>query len=203
MTQEDRDEERKAQTRAAHRRYRAANREDLNAKRRALRAANPERKRASERAYRAANREDFNAKQRAYRARCPHTYREAKRARAQKNYSKYRARLLAYQRRYYAMNGPKVRQRVARWQQAHPDHVTVYRHRRRAWLVQAPLNDLTPAQWRAIKTQYKYRCVYCGKKSQRLTQDHLTPLSKGGGTLRQTLSRPVAHVTARKAQAVC
>ena len=29
-------------------------------------------------------------------------------------------------------------------------------------------------------TAYGYRCVYCGHKLQRLTQDHITPISKGG-----------------------
>jgi 5-methylcytosine-specific restriction endonuclease McrA len=27
---------------------------------------------------------------------------------------------------------------------------------------------------------YGHCCVYCGRKMQRLTQDHITPLSRGG-----------------------
>jgi 5-methylcytosine-specific restriction endonuclease McrA len=42
------------------------------------------------------------------------------------------------------------------------------------------LNDLSVAQWREIKVAYGHRCVYCGRKMQHLTQDHITPLSKGG-----------------------
>ena len=52
--------------------------------------------------------------------------------------------------------------------------------RRRARLHNAPVNDLTAAQWIAIKILYHWRCVYCGKKMVALTQDHITPLTKGG-----------------------
>ncbi len=60
--------------------------------------------------------------------------------------------------------------------------------RRRARKLQVPVNDLTGIQWLAIKAHYGNRCVYCGRKMQRLTQDHITPLSKGGS---HTLSNVV------------
>jgi len=53
-------------------------------------------------------------------------------------------------------------------------------HRRRSRIRNAPINDLTAAQWREIKAAYGYRCVYCGCKPKRLTMDHITPLSRGG-----------------------
>jgi 5-methylcytosine-specific restriction endonuclease McrA len=32
-----------------------------------------------------------------------------------------------------------------------------------------------------MQTHYDHRCVYCGKRAKgHLTQDHLTPLAKGG-----------------------
>lgn len=52
--------------------------------------------------------------------------------------------------------------------------------RRRAAKHGATLNDFTKEQWEAMKRHYGYRCVYCGVKTIALTQDHLTPLSKGG-----------------------
>lgn len=52
--------------------------------------------------------------------------------------------------------------------------------RRRAAKRGAERNDFTAAQWLAMKKHYDYRCVYCQKKTIALTQDHLTPLSKGG-----------------------
>jgi 5-methylcytosine-specific restriction endonuclease McrA len=52
--------------------------------------------------------------------------------------------------------------------------------RRRARKAAAPRNDLTATQWKEIKAAYGNRCVYCGKRSKKLTQDHIVPLSKGG-----------------------
>jgi len=39
---------------------------------------------------------------------------------------------------------------------------------------------LTEAQWRDILDQYRHRCAYCGKKMNKLTIDHIVPISKGG-----------------------
>jgi 5-methylcytosine-specific restriction endonuclease McrA len=66
------------------------------------------------------------------------------------------------------------------YQQAHPEGQSVRYHRRRARLLSAPQNDLTAAQWIEILAAYGHRCVYCGKKPKRLSQDHITPVSKGG-----------------------
>jgi 5-methylcytosine-specific restriction endonuclease McrA len=84
-----------------------------------------------------------------------------------------RAKHAAYMRRYYAQHSKAFNASAAS-----------YRARKKA----APINDLTAAQWQAIKAHYGHRCVYCGTKSQRLTQDHLTPLSKEGA---HTLSNVV------------
>lgn len=54
-----------------------------------------------------------------------------------------------------------------------------YAAKRRALKAGAPVNDLTAAQWGAIKKLYGNLCVYCGE-SKPLTQDHVIPLSKGG-----------------------
>ena len=53
--------------------------------------------------------------------------------------------------------------------------------KRRAMKNHADICDFTAAQWRALQEQFDHRCGYCGKKSKgHLTQDHITPLSKGG-----------------------
>jgi 5-methylcytosine-specific restriction endonuclease McrA len=44
---------------------------------------------------------------------------------------------------------------------------------------------LTTEQWKAILAAYRHRCAYCGKKESKkrpLTQDHVIPVSRGGGT---------------------
>lgn len=70
--------------------------------------------------------------------------------------------------------------RVRQWAKEHPEQCAAQRAARRAHLANAPINDLTKKEWEAIKEHYNYRCVYCGKKPKRLTQEHITPLSKGG-----------------------
>ena len=51
----------------------------------------------------------------------------------------------------------------------------------RARKANAPINDFTAAQWREMQGAYDHRCAYCGKRAKgKLTQDHITPLSKGG-----------------------
>jgi hypothetical protein len=60
------------------------------------------------------------------------------------------------------------------------DENAVKNRARRARKKNAPINDLTHAQWEIIQRVFGYRCVYCGVKSLSLTQDHLTALSNGG-----------------------
>ncbi len=52
--------------------------------------------------------------------------------------------------------------------------------RRRAWKAGTTVASLTTHQWQEIKAAYGFRCVYCARKMQRLTMEHLTPLSRGG-----------------------
>lgn len=39
---------------------------------------------------------------------------------------------------------------------------------------------LTKQEWEKIKEEYDYKCAYCGCDSEKLTQDHYIPISKGG-----------------------
>ena len=40
--------------------------------------------------------------------------------------------------------------------------------------------ELIRAQWERIKRKHKQRCYYCGIKHDKLTIDHVIPISKGG-----------------------
>lgn len=63
----------------------------------------------------------------------------------------------------------------------HQDEHRCYEAARRARKRQAPVNDLSHAQWLEIQEVFQHRCAYCGKRAKgRLTQDHVTPLSNGG-----------------------
>ena len=82
--------------------------------------------------------------------------------------------------------------RTRKSRREHPERFHIYdtqhHKRRRALKNGAAINDLTHAQWIQIQEHYGFRCVYCGKKAKKLTQDHITPLSKGGN---HTLSNVV------------
>ena len=73
------------------------------------------------------------------------------------------------------------------WRKKNKDKVRSYVKQRRAKKMNAPINDLSSEQWLEILVVYNYRCVYCPtncwrctRKKHALTQDHITPLSKGG-----------------------
>jgi len=53
--------------------------------------------------------------------------------------------------------------------------------RRRATRAGASRNDFTREQWLLLQETFQHRCAYCGRRAKgHLTQDHVTPLSKGG-----------------------
>src|SRR5262249_44190626 len=81
---------------------------------------------------------------------------------------------------YSEKNREKIARKQAEYRQTHPEKIRELNARRRAREAQAPRNDFTAPQWQAMKEHYDHRCVYCGRQMQRLTQDHLTPLSQGG-----------------------
>jgi hypothetical protein len=85
------------------------------------------------------------------------------------------------QKIYVAENKEKIRARRRAHRHAHPETVRTENKQRRAQRKQAPVNDLTHAQWLEIQVAQDHRCYYCGKRCKgKLTQDHIQPLSKGG-----------------------
>lgn len=54
--------------------------------------------------------------------------------------------------------------------------------KRRAARIAAKMdpNSLTLAQWEQTKAHFGHRCAYCQKAADRLTRDHVVPLSQGG-----------------------
>lgn len=148
-----------------------------------------EKERAYQRAWKAAHREEVAAYRRAYtrtdryrqwRQRYSDEHREALRE-AQRQYrADYPEKHALYEQRYTLRHPEKVRAKRQRQKLLHPETYKAARRRRRARLRGAALNDFTATQWQEMKVAYDHRCVYCGRTMQRLTMDHLTPLSKGG-----------------------
>ena len=88
-----------------------------------------------------------------------------------------------YKRLWYETHKEAVRLRQRAYALAHPDIVKATRKATDARLraqKYGALATLTLAQWKAIVAGYKNRCAYCGVKPKKPTQDHVTPLSRGG-----------------------
>lgn len=102
---------------------------------------------------------------------------EAIAARQHQSYLANRAQRIAYINKWRAAHPNYQRDRL----RANPEMGRQYVKDRRASKLSAPINDITPAQWLEIQEAQKHRCYYCGKRCKgRMTQDHITPLTKGG-----------------------
>lgn len=81
----------------------------------------------------------------------------------------------------YRLNGT-TRAAARRWKLKHPDAERIYRaavnHRRRLQVLAG--GSFTPQEWVALCKKYKWRCLRCGKRTKKLTIDHVVPLSLGG-----------------------
>lgn len=91
-----------------------------------------------------------------------------------------RAWVLNFNHAYHMTNREKIAAQHLAYSALHREQVGAASARHRARKLGAAISDLTRTQWDAIKATFGQRCVYCGEKPKRLTQDHLIPLSKGG-----------------------
>lgn len=65
------------------------------------------------------------------------------------------------------------------YRQRHPELMKAERQSRRARLKGAG-GLLTASEWQDILVEFDNRCAYCGDVLIEATQDHVTPLSRGG-----------------------
>jgi 5-methylcytosine-specific restriction endonuclease McrA len=119
---------------------------------------------------------------------------------------------LEYYRAYYDLhkeeqaqqrqNDPALRakrhQSHMRWARANPDKVAAQGHRRYARKRGAVIRDLTRVQWEEIQTAYDYCCAYCGIRPEKLTMDHVIPLSKGGNHTKSNIVPACRSCNSRK-----
>lgn len=106
--------------------------------------------------------------------------REKRRVREQIRREEHGEAIRERQRKAREDNPEHFRKMQKAWAAAHPDKIRARGEKRRAQKYGNEATPLTRKEWEFIKATYDYRCVYCGKKPKQLTQDHLTPLSKGG-----------------------
>ena len=165
---------------AQSRKYEATNRPQRNAKSRKYNADHPEKRKAYMAVYSIEHGNDIRETRRQWRQALPEEKKARKRT-TDREYQKANAEKISIaHHQWYMTHKEKHAEYMRSYVASHKEEHNERGRRRRALKANAPINDLTPAQWVMIKNHYKHSCVYCGKKSQRLTQDHVIPLSKGG-----------------------
>lgn len=89
----------------------------------------------------------------------------------------------ARQEQYNQRNAAKINERSKEYYVDNRPQCIAQSKRSRARKYGAAVNDLTAAQWATLKDLYDFCCFYCKRKfsGEKLTQDHMTPLSRGGG----------------------
>lgn len=86
-----------------------------------------------------------------------------------------------YKRSWDATHRDKLHNYTRKWDAANRESKRASSNRYRAKKANATINDFTAAQWVELQVSYDHRCAYCHKRAKgHLTQDHVTPLSKGG-----------------------
>lgn len=90
-----------------------------------------------------------------------------------------------HQSQYHIANRDRRNKYAAQWKRDNPDIVTAQHAKRRAWKKNA-VGNYSGKEWAALKKLCDYKCLCCGRycddniKGQRLTHDHIVPLSCGG-----------------------
>lgn len=134
-------------------------------------------------AYRAEHREERAAYSAAYRA----EHREERRAYQEAHRDKYRVYQKTYQethrdeRKIYQKNYNEAYGKAYR--ETHREYYRA-RNARRAARKKALPHTLTPPEWELILEHYQHSCAYCGATEKEvgiLHQEHVIPLSRGGG----------------------
>ena len=132
--------------------------------------------RERQRAYYLRNREEFLLKAKQYRKANP----EKRKAAAQRYAKRHPEVLRAKSQRYFERHPERRKAIDKRYAQSHPATIRVRNNRRKARLA-GVLHSLTVQQWEAILTLHGNRCAYCGRDDVRMTQDHVVPITRGGG----------------------
>jgi 5-methylcytosine-specific restriction endonuclease McrA len=91
--------------------------------------------------------------------------------------------------RHYHKNQAKENQRAVRWMRKNPAQTAAIGHRRR--VLARAAGSFTQAEWDTVIAHYGRRCLRCNA-TERITIDHIIPLSKGGSNTVDNL-QPLCH----------
>lgn len=155
--------------------YRIENKEEINASRRKHWKAHHEEHLSRDKQYRAEHKDEtkqyhtqYIAEHQAARKKCVAKY-NASHTENKKLYGK----------QYYDTHIEEKKQYAALYRAANSDKRALLEQKRRSAKNNLPSN-YTTAEWDACKAYFGDRCAYCGQMTS-LTQDHVVPISKGGG----------------------
>jgi 5-methylcytosine-specific restriction endonuclease McrA len=108
---------------------------------------------------------------------------EAMRAAIARHYYRNRENVLQKHREWREKNPEKCSIHSAAYRARHPEaaksQVRAGNHRRRAQKTSAG-GSYTRDQWQSLLLSFGNRCLWCGNDSERLTVDHVIPVSLGG-----------------------
>lgn len=113
---------------------------------------------------------------------CKECVYDARREYDAKRYKANPKKHLEYSSKYRKANPEKISKGFAKWQKVNLEACALNKAKRRSLkYANTPTDELlTLAQWHDVLALYNGHCAYCGKKTERLTLDHVRPLSKGG-----------------------
>jgi 5-methylcytosine-specific restriction endonuclease McrA len=66
------------------------------------------------------------------------------------------------------------------WRSLNPEKVRLSSRLRKARLRQASIGTLTVELWQERLEEFNFRCAYCLQPLERVTMDHMTPVTQGG-----------------------
>ena len=168
--------------------YRLKNLESIKAKSKAYYQANKEKIALRDKLYRLAHREEFLKKSA--------VARQGKREEAKKTsrewYAKNHEYALDRQRKYTAKHRELINAQRREYVKSHKEEIRDWHHsdkghlcnrlskqKRRGMKKTTSDNSITLKSWLTLVEHHEWKCAYCGSK-QKLTIDHVVPLSKGG-----------------------
>ena len=156
--------------------YYVRNREKIKAYSAEYYAQNKEGIKAQQAEYRAQNRERIKARKAEHYAQ----NKERMKTQCAEYRAKNKEKVQAYMIEYYDKNRDMRKAYQKQYRRNHLEKHALRQATRRARLANTEIT-LTEEQWQIIKNMFKQKCVYCGKRTRRLTKDHIIPLSQGGG----------------------
>lgn len=104
-------------------------------------------------------------------------------------------------RREYRKGNTRMAQQAEAWRKEHPERSREYRRRsfQRYDAKRRGLEcTLTEVEWQEILEDHFHKCHYCQRSGIRLVQEHVIPVSKGGGYTKDNIVPACRSCNAKK-----